>query len=208
MDKYLPSMHAASVSALGRDLIAGAAVCVPPLTAVYRRRLHSPPLPRPSPRLHPPAVHFVGRLAESGEIFMDTRLESQTEEPQVVVAGRRERSRCHRRARLWACLVRVCWRVWHAVHHPSCSLLTLVASHAGSRAKVHVNRLHPLAQPPQPPRNCARPADAATHETGLSLAVERMRCGGRARVWAAPEYGYGARGSFSFPTVPPNAHLV
>ncbi|KAL4443626.1 hypothetical protein ABPG75_011363 [Micractinium tetrahymenae] len=83
-------------------------------------------------------VHFVGRLAETGEVFMDTRLESQTEEPQVVVAGRH----------------------------------------------------------------------AATQETGLSLVVERMRCGARARVWAAPEYGYGARGSFSFPTVPPNAHLV
>lgn len=39
------------------------------------------------------AVHYVGRLADSGELFMDTRRESQAEEPEVVVAGRGER-RC------------------------------------------------------------------------------------------------------------------
>lgn len=83
-------------------------------------------------------VHYVGRLADSGEMFMDTRSESQTEEPAVVIAGR----------------------------------------------------------------------DAAIQETGLALAVARMRSGERCRVWAAPKYGYGERGSFSFPTVPPSAHLV
>jgi len=44
----------------------------------------SPPLAAPS------AVHYVGRLAANGEVFMDTRQESQTEEPEEVVAGRGE----------------------------------------------------------------------------------------------------------------------
>ena len=44
----------------------------------------SPPLPAPF------AVHYVGRLAANGEVFMDTRQESQTEEPEEVVAGRGE----------------------------------------------------------------------------------------------------------------------
>lgn len=80
---------------------------------------------------------------------------------------------------------------------------------------LRTSQPHPLVDPSPsldppflPTFLWARAADAATQETGLSLAVERMRCGGRARLWAAPEYGYGARGSFSFPTVPPNAHLV
>jgi FKBP-type peptidyl-prolyl cis-trans isomerase len=35
-----------------------------------------------------------------------------------------------------------------------------------------------------------------------------MRRGEKARIWAGPKYGYGEKGSFSFPTVPPNADLV
>ena len=35
------------------------------------------------------AVHFVGRLADSGDVFMDTRLEGNRQ-PQIVVAGRSE----------------------------------------------------------------------------------------------------------------------
>ena len=35
-----------------------------------------------------------------------------------------------------------------------------------------------------------------------------MRRGERARIWVPPELGYGAAGSFSFPTVPPNSALV
>jgi tetratricopeptide (TPR) repeat protein len=35
-----------------------------------------------------------------------------------------------------------------------------------------------------------------------------MRPGETCRLWVEPRYGYGDRGSFSFPTVPPNAHLV
>lgn len=35
-----------------------------------------------------------------------------------------------------------------------------------------------------------------------------MRVGEVARVFVHPKYGYGEKGSFSFPTVPPNADLV
>lgn len=36
------------------------------------------------------AVHYVGQIAETGEVFMDTREESQSGEPQQLVAGRGE----------------------------------------------------------------------------------------------------------------------
>ena len=52
------------------------------------------------------------------------------------------------------------------------------------------------------------PADSAYRELGLHLAAAGMRCGERCRLWAGPQYGYGQQGSFSFPTVPPNADLV
>lgn len=83
-------------------------------------------------------VHYVGYLASSGEVFMDTRKESQNEEPTTLVAGR----------------------------------------------------------------------DSSYQEVGLNLAVAGMRRGEKARIWAGPKYGYGEKGSFSFPTVPPNADLV
>lgn len=35
-----------------------------------------------------------------------------------------------------------------------------------------------------------------------------MRVGERAHVWVNPEYGWGTRGNFSFPTIPPNAALT
>ena len=50
-----------------------------------------PPLPLtavPFPLL--PAVHYIGRIAETGEVFMDTRQESPTQEPQEIVSGRGE----------------------------------------------------------------------------------------------------------------------
>jgi FKBP-type peptidyl-prolyl cis-trans isomerase len=52
------------------------------------------------------------------------------------------------------------------------------------------------------------PADTAFQEAGLHLVVATMRCGEKCRIWAAPKYGYGERGNFSFPTVPPNADLM
>jgi len=35
-----------------------------------------------------------------------------------------------------------------------------------------------------------------------------MHVGERCHVWVTPEYGYGSSGNFSFPTIPPNAHLT
>ena len=58
------------------------------------------------------------------------------------------------------------------------------------------------------PFRCCRPTDATYREVGLNLAAATMRRGERCRLWAPPAYGYGDRGSFSFPTVPPGAHLV
>lgn len=52
------------------------------------------------------------------------------------------------------------------------------------------------------------PADSSYQEVGLNLAVAGMRRGEKARIWAGSKYGYGEKGSFSFPTVPPNADLV
>jgi len=48
---------------------------------------------------------------------------------------------------------------------------------------------------------------AAARETGLVLAVAAMHVGEHAEVRVAPGYGYGPSGSFSFPAVPPGAHL-
>ncbi|KAG2500970.1 hypothetical protein HYH03_000792 [Edaphochlamys debaryana] len=51
--------------------------------------------------------------------------------------------------------------------------------------------------------------DTAATETGLCLAAATMAKGERALVYVLdPLYGYGARGSFSFPCVPPSAQLV
>eukprot|EP00887_Chlorella_sp_A99_P006126 scaffold22.g6126.t1 len=76
-------------------------------------------------------VHYVGRLAESGDVFMDSKDESRSNEPVTVVAGR----------------------------------------------------------------------DTVAREVGLNLAVSTMRPGEVAEVSVAPEYGFGERGNFSFPTV-------
>jgi tetratricopeptide (TPR) repeat protein len=45
-------------------------------------------------------------------------------------------------------------------------------------------------------------------EAGLHLAAATMRRGERCHLWVAPARGYGAEGSFSFPTVPPAAALT
>ncbi|CAL8461943.1 g1474 [Coccomyxa elongata] len=82
-------------------------------------------------------VHYVGRLGSSGDVFLDTKAESQSGEPVQVVAGR----------------------------------------------------------------------DSSMREVGLNLAVATMRKGERCHVRVQPKYGYGERGSFSFPNVPPHAEL-
>ncbi len=52
-------------------------------------------------------------------------------------------------------------------------------------------------------------SDASSRETGLNLAVATMRPGERSLVYVTdPFYGYGERGSFSFPSVPPSCQLL
>eukprot|EP00879_Flechtneria_rotunda_P005210 GHRR01005492.1.p1 GENE.GHRR01005492.1~~GHRR01005492.1.p1 ORF type:complete len:384 (+),score=144.45 GHRR01005492.1:94-1245(+) len=51
--------------------------------------------------------------------------------------------------------------------------------------------------------------DASNRETGLNLAAATMKPGERAWVYITdPAYGYGEKGSFSFPSVPPSCQLV
>ena len=57
-------------------------------TQTQPRRRRPPWAPHSAHPPPPAAVHFVGRLAEGGEVFMDTRSESGTEEPVTRVAGR------------------------------------------------------------------------------------------------------------------------
>ncbi|GBF95318.1 peptidyl-prolyl cis-trans isomerase [Raphidocelis subcapitata] len=50
---------------------------------------------------------------------------------------------------------------------------------------------------------------SSLREVGLQLALQTMRRGERAAVYVTdPAYGYGKQGSFSFPSVPPDAALV
>jgi len=49
--------------------------------------------------------------------------------------------------------------------------------------------------------------DSLLREVGLHLAVATMRRGERCRLHVAPQYAFGERGSFSFPSVPPNADV-
>jgi len=65
----------------------------------------------------------------------------------------------------------------------------------------------PIA-PLTPPLQTSNSAESAFRELGLNKAVATMRRGELARLWAGPQYGYGEKGSFSFPTVPPSADLV
>lgn len=55
----------------------------------------------------------------------------------------------------------------------------------------------------------AVPRDSAARESGLNLAVATMRLGEVAAVYVTdPRYGFGEKGSFSFPSVPPSSQLV
>eukprot|EP00775_Hariotina_reticulata_P007506 gene7506-7716_t len=84
-------------------------------------------------------VHYVGRCLPSGEVFMDSKHDSTSAEPVLVVAGR----------------------------------------------------------------------DSTQREKGLCLAVSTMKPGERSLVYVTdPAYGYGDKGSFSFPSVPPCCQLV
>ena len=52
-----------------------------------------------------------------------------------------------------------------------------------------------------------RGADSSLKEVGLNLGVASMLRGERCRLRCAPEYAFGQRGSFSFPSVPPDADV-
>lgn len=104
-----PSLHArcigtsASFSASGTQqaLRAASGVCNacrpcnllrpnPPTHALHPPT-HLPPPPRgPTTHCHTHAVHYVGRLLPSGDVFMDTQRDSQAGEAVKLVAGRSE----------------------------------------------------------------------------------------------------------------------
>lgn len=76
-------------------------------------------------------------------------------------------------------------------------------------ALQHVLLAEALPVPtPSPPAPLHIAAELAYRELGLNKAVATMRRGEVARLWLGPQYGYGEKGSFSFPTVPPSANLV
>lgn len=50
-------------------------------------------------------------------------------------------------------------------------------------------------------------ADCVQKEKGLNLAMLQMSVGESCQVTVTPEYGYGEKGNFSFPSVKPNAHI-
>jgi hypothetical protein len=51
-------------------------------------------------------------------------------------------------------------------------------------------------------------AELVSRNQGLNVAVAHMHVGEKSVVEVGPEYGFGEKGSFSFPSVKPNAALV
>ena len=49
--------------------------------------------------------------------------------------------------------------------------------------------------------------DAIVKERGLHKVLATMKVGEICHVWVSPEFGYGEKGNFSFPSIPPNSHL-
>ncbi|KAK9836886.1 hypothetical protein WJX74_010450 [Apatococcus lobatus] len=83
-------------------------------------------------------VRYVGRLASTREVFLDTDVESRDHAPFQLIAGR----------------------------------------------------------------------ESAAKDVGLSKAVQTMRRGEKSLIEVEPQYGYGSKGNFSFPSVPPEAKLI
>lgn len=54
---------------------------------------------------------------------------------------------------------------------------------------------------------CIYFVDAIRKEKGLHQVVATMKIGEICHAWVSPEYGYGAEGNFSFPSIPPGATL-
>lgn len=124
---------------------------------------------------------------------MNTKEETQGSDPIVVIAGRGE----------FACLLTQCWQ------HQSGALK------AFNRRQLHA-AVHSLLTPScasvsalNTPQPTLHSKDSCTRETGLYKAVATMRPNERAWVYITDyKYGYGEKGSFSFPSVPPACQLV
>jgi hypothetical protein len=130
-------------------------------------------------------VHYACYIAATGENVVDTRSDTDAGEPAVLVAGRGTLRCC--------CCVLVMAAVAVVVVAAACLLLV---THAHQKCTCTLT-------------NTNTNKDASLREVGLQLALARMRRGERAWVYVTdPKYGYGERGSFSFPSVPPGAALA
>lgn len=116
----------------------------------------------------PPAVHYTGYLAATGDPFLASADETRHGEPAVVVAGRGESEK----------------------------------KETDKEGEVGAGHPFPHSPPPRP-----FPASSLA-ATGLNAAVATMCPGEVAHVWTTAAYGYGDKGSFSFPSVPPSASLA
>jgi hypothetical protein len=126
-------------------------------------------------------VNYVGYLAASGEVFIDSLADSDAREPVVLIAGRGGR----------------------ATAPPSRALACM--PFAGASLSPGLTRPRAAAAAAA----AAAFAASSMREVGLQLALSSMRRGERAAVYVTdPAYGYGKQGSFSFPSVPPSAALV
>jgi len=136
-------------------------------------------------------VHYEGLLQSSGETFIKSAEEGRgTGEPAVVVAGRGSVfSSFSLRIFLFSFFLF------------SLSLFLLFFS------------VVTKSSPPSPKTSLlvkTQNTDASLRATGLNMAVMAMARGEKARIWIEDprKFGYGERGSFSFPAVPPLAKLV
>ena len=143
-------------------------------------RLSLTPTPQPKPPKNN-TVHYEGILRISGETFIKSAEEGRgSGEPAVVVAGRGS-------------------FFFSSLSQFSLSFFLSSLSFSFSSSLL-------LAQNKNPPPY----KDASLRATGLNMAVLAMSRGEKARIWIEDpkKFGYGERGSFSFPAVPPLAKLI
>ena len=139
------------------------------------------------------AVHMRGRI-KGGEEIANTEKEGQGE-PRPVVAGRGVHFPIRRHVR--DCFATLIIKV--SQHRPRCCT-------ADNAVKVYGDS--GCARPFVSEQNRARALAACTHRLpGINHALLRMRAGETCELQLAPAYGYGDKGSFSFPSVPPKATL-
>jgi hypothetical protein len=149
-----------------------------------RPRINIPPPPATLDPSHQP-VHYTGYLAESGDVFLDTRRESESREPMVMVAGRGEEGGgaagwpCRRVGGHW-------WRLSAA--GLQCWIQRRPAGGVCAQP-LTTDALLPPCHPTPLPR---RPSDSSLREVGLQLALATMTKGERAAVYIRdPQYGFG-----------------